>query len=356
MKLKDYTKLDYESYEHIFVHYCNGAVVTGLDNPRTTKPDAQYVDWYILLPAVMSEEERVRLLGNDYQSITKDALSDMRRGVIPVREYISNLFAKEDAVELIQTSFLKKVPQAIVGANRKRVIDEFWRVIRIDEDIPLRYKDQFKQEKIAATYEVEAIENNLNTARDLSAFCRFLADAFVFAVNGRRIIEGEMVLHPVVKNVLEGLDGGNRMFLYALLESMFEAVIAGDYENDNYELKSVNDSDFSDDDFRTVAYRLKDYKDTLGETYLKKYSAIRMFAIGLDQQHTIEIGGSEAVDALYAHYGLSKDDYSLLSIDPNVTNAEFNIILQNGKPARVVVNRKPDGSVDMQVIGNDEVQ
>ena len=213
MKLKEYKKLDYESFEHIFSYYCNGIVVTGLDNPKTTKADAQYVDWYILLPAIMDEDERVRLLGKNYQAITKDALSDMRRGIIPVRQYIADLFAKEDAVDIISRHFQKKVPHAFIGANRKRIIDEYWRVIRVDEDIPLKYKERFKQQKIAATYEVEASNEQPGKSQDLSVLCMFLASVFVFAVHGKKLIDEELALNPMVKQVLSDLSNGTRMNL-----------------------------------------------------------------------------------------------------------------------------------------------
>ena len=353
MKLKEYKKLDYESFEHIFSYYCNGIVVTGLDNPKTTKADAQYVDWYILLPAIMDEDDRVRLLGKDYQAITKDALSDMRRGIIPVRQYIADLFAKEDAVDIISRHFQKKVPHAFIGANRKRIIDEYWRVIRVDENIPLKYKERFKQRKIAATYEVEAINEQPGKSQDLSALCMFLASVFVFAVHGKKLIDEELALNPIVKQVLSDLSNGKRIFLYALLDSMFTSIVENESDGENYVLKSVNDSEYSDDDYRTVAFELLKYADSIGETYTKVLHALRMFAVNLDQKRAIEIGGMEAADALYKHYGFSKIDYSLLSVDPNVVNAEFDIVLQDGKPAKVIVKRREDGTTDIQVIGKE---
>lgn len=48
-----------------------------------------------------------------------------------------------------------------------------------------------------------------------------------------------------------------------------------------------------------------------------------------------------------------KKDYSLLSVDPNVVNAEFDIVLQDGKPAKVIVKHREDGTTDIQVIGKE---
>ena len=85
----EFTELNYVSFEHIFVKCFNGCVVTGLDRPKVTKTDAQYVDWYILLPAIMDEDERKEYLGDDYQKITKDTLNAMRKGRVR-REYSVN--------------------------------------------------------------------------------------------------------------------------------------------------------------------------------------------------------------------------------------------------------------------------
>ncbi|MDD5904391.1 MAG: hypothetical protein PUC64_05445 [Clostridium sp.] len=343
--------LNYPTFENVFVKYCNGVIETGLKHPKTVACTAQNIDTFILFSSIMDEDERVGFLGRNYEAITKDTLSAMRTGSIPVRKFITTLFGKSDAVTIVKEQFIKKVPQAIVGANRISIVDEYWRLIRKDEDIPLRYKDRFREEKIAASHEIES--NNSSEKKVYEAFCLFLADVFVFAMYGDRLVENEIALHPVVSKVLADLRDGKRMFLYTLLDEMFGAIMTGEPEGDNYELKSVNESEFSNDDYRTVAFELLKYTDSLGETHRKVLHAIRMFAVNLDQRRAIEIGGMEAVDALYKHYGFSKKDYSLLSVDPNVTNAEFDIVLQDGKPAKVIVTHREDGTTDIQVIGKE---
>lgn len=157
----------------------------------------------------------------------------------------------------------------------------------------------------------------------------------------------------MVKQVLSDLSNGKQIFLYALLDSMFTSIVENESDGENYVLKSTNDSEYSDDDYRTVAFELLKYADSIGETYTKVLHALRMFAVNLDQKRAIEIGGMEAADALYKHYGFSKKDYSLLSVEPNVVNAEFDIVLQDGKPAKVIVKHREDGTTDIQVIGKE---
>ena len=50
-------------------------------------------------------------------------LNAMRKGRVR-REYIDALFWKDDAVDIVFKHVLEKVPQAIVGANRKRIVEE----------------------------------------------------------------------------------------------------------------------------------------------------------------------------------------------------------------------------------------
>ena len=169
----EFTELNYVSFEHIFVKCCNGCVVTGLDRPKVTKTDAQYVDWYILLPAIMDENERLEYLGADYQKITKDTLNAMRKGRVR-REYIDALFWKDDAVEIVFQHFLEKVPQAIIGANRKRVVEELWSVIQKDVIIPEERRLDFERRKIAAISEIETLQKMPDNAPYMPEwFCEF---------------------------------------------------------------------------------------------------------------------------------------------------------------------------------------
>ena len=128
----EYLELNYVSYEHLFVRYCNGGIDTGLETLKTVPCYAQNVDWFILLPAIMNEEERIKYLGADYQSITKDTLNAMRKGKVR-RQYIDALFWKKDAVQIVKSHFQKKVPQAIIGINRTDLVNDLWAVILQDD-------------------------------------------------------------------------------------------------------------------------------------------------------------------------------------------------------------------------------
>ena len=351
----DFSELNYVSFEHIFVKCCNGCVVTGLDRPKVTKTDAQYVDWYILLPAIMDENERLEYLGTDYQKITKDTLNAMRKGRVR-REYIDALFWKDDAVEIVFQHFLEKVPQAIIGANRKRVVEELWSVIQKDVIIPEERRLDFERRKIAAISEIETLQKMPDNAPYMPEwFCEFLAATFVFAMNRDKLLSDELQLSPSVIQVVKDLEEGKTVFLNALLDSMAEAVTDGvPDENNNRVMKAVNDSEYSDDDFRYFALKLIDLHPSLDKDHQSKFYAIRTFAMNLDEMRLVDEAGLDAVDALYKKYNIARNERTSLMIDPNVKEATFSLTLADGQTIKVKVDRKPDGKVDMYIIGQEE--
>ena len=64
--------------------------------------------------------------------------------------------------------------------------------------------------------------------------------------------------------------------------------------------------------------------------------------------------GLDAVDALYKKYNIARNERTSLIIDPNVKEATFSLTLANGQIIKVKVDRKPDGKVDMYIIGQEE--
>ena len=350
----DFSELNYVSFEHIFVKCCNGCVVTGLDRPKVTKTDAQYVDWYILLPAIMDENERMEYLGADYQKITKDTLNAMRKGRVR-REYIDALFWKDDAVSIVYEYFLEKVPQAIVGANRKRIVEELWSVIQKDVIIPEERRLDFERRKIAAISEIETLQKMPDNAPyGPEWFCEFLAAAFVFAMNRDKLLSDELQLSSSVVQVVKDLEEGKTVFLNALLDSMADAVTDGvPDENNNRVMKTVNDSDYSDDDFRYFSLKLIDLHPSLDKDHQNKFYAIRAFAMNLDEMRLAAEAGLDAVNALYKKYNIARNDRTSMIIDRNVNDASYFMTLGDGQRIKVEIHRNPDGSVDIHVIGQD---
>ena len=350
----DFSELNYVSFEHIFVKCCNGCVVTGLDRPKVTKTDAQYVDWYILLPAIMDENERLEYLGADYQKITKDTLNAMRKGRVR-REYIDALFWKDDAVEIVFHHFLEKVPQAIVGANRKRIVEELWSVIQKDVIIPEERRLDFERRKIAAISEIETINNRPNDNSVMPEwFCEFLAVAFVFAMKRDKLLSDELQLSPPVVQVVKDLEEGKTVFLNALLDSMADAVTDGAPDEDNNRImKAVNDSEYSDDDFRYFALKLIDLHPLLDKDHQSKFYTIRTFAMNLDEMRLVDEAGLDAVDALYKKYNIARNERTSMIIDPNIDDASYFMTLGDGKRIKVEIHRNPDGTTDIKVIGQD---
>lgn len=351
----DFSELNYVSFEHIFVKCCNGCVVTGLDRPKVTKTDAQYVDWYILLPAIMDEDERKEYLGDDYQKITKDTLNAMRKGRVR-REYIDALFWKDDAVEIVFQHFLEKVPQAIVGANRKRIVEELWSVIQKDVIIPEERRLDFERRKIAAISEIESLQKMPDNAPYMPEwFCEFLAAAFVFAMNRDKLLSDELQLSPAVVQVVKDLEEGKTVFLNALLDSMADAVTDGmSDENNNRVMKAVNDSEYSDDDFRYLSLKLIDLHPSLDKDYQSKFYTIRTFAINLDEARLIDDAGMSAVDSLYKKYNIARNERASLIIDPNVDDATYDLTLSDGRKLKIKVHKNPDGTRDIYAIGEED--
>lgn len=351
----EFTELNYVSFEHIFVKCCNGCVVTGLDRPKVTKTDAQYVDWYILLPAIMDEDERKEYLGDDYQKITKDTLNAMRKGRVR-REYIDALFWKDDAVEIVFHHFLEKVPQAIVGANRKRIVEELWSVIQKDVIIPEERRLDFERRKIAAISEIETLQKMPDNAPYMPEwFCEFLAAAFVFAMNREKLLSDELQLSSAVVQVIKDLEVGKTVFLNALLDSMSDAVTDGALdENNNRIMKAVNDSEYSDDDFRYFALKLIDLHPSLDKDHQSKFYAIRTFAMNLDEMRLAAEAGLDAVDALYKKYNIARNERASLIIDPNVDDATYDLTLGDGTKLRIKVHKNPDGTRDIYAIDQSE--
>lgn len=351
----DFSELNYVSFEHIFVKCCNGCVVTGLDRPKVTKTDAQYVDWYILLPAIMDEDERKEYLGDDYQKITKDTLNAMRKGRVR-REYIDALFWKDDAVEIVFQHFLEKVPQAIVGANRKRIVEELWSVIQKDVIIPEERRLDFERRKIAAISEIESLQKMPDNAPYMPEwFCEFLAAAFVFAMNRDKLLSDELQLSPAVVQVVKDLEEGKTVFLNALLDSMADAVTDGmPDENNNRVMKAVNDSVYSDDDFRYLSLKLIDLHPSLDKDHQSKFYTIRTFAINLDEARLIDDAGMSAVDSLYKKYNIARNERASLIIDPNVDDATYDLTLSDGRKLKIKVHKNPDGTRDIYAIGEED--
>ncbi len=349
----NFTELNYPAYEQIFVKNCNGCVVTGLDRPKITKPDAQYVDWFILLPAIMNDYERLEYLGSDYQKITKDTLNAMRKGRVR-REYIDALFWKEDAIAIVTENFLKNVPQAIVGANRKRIVEELWGVIQKDIIIPDNIRQNFEKRKEIAISEIEKMKtfpDNIPVMPEW--FCEFLAAAFVFAMTREKVLSDELQLSPPVAQVINDLENGKTLFLNTLIDSMCAAVTEGvPDEHNNRQLKSSNDSEYTNDDFRYFVMKLLELKPTLDYDHALKFNCLRLFAIQIDRGRLISDAGDAAVDALYEKYKMPKSSYVELSFSTNMENASYDTVL-SGQKIRIEIKRNPDGIPEIYVIGQE---
>lgn len=350
----EYVELNYVSYEHIFVDNCNGSIVTGLDKPRVVKTNAQNVDWYVLLPAIMNEEERLEYLGADYQKITKDTLNAMRKGRAR-RDYIDALFWKSDAVSIVKAHFLGKVPQAIVGPNRRRIVEQLWSVILMDIIIPEKRRIDFENKKKAAVLEIEANEElQIGEQEQFDALCLYLAETFVFAMNRDKLLNDELHLSHIVIQVVKDLKNGKTVFLDPLLDSMIDAITAeGPDENDNRFMKSENDSEFTDDDFRFICLTLAGMHPLLTPEQIYKKRSIGMFTMTLDQKRLDAELGRSCEGDLLKKYGFKDGEFNVISINPNVDHAVFYYTQSNGERYKVEINKNPDGTYAIYFIGEE---
>ena len=350
----EYVELNYVSYEHIFVDNCIGSVITGLDKPHIVKANAQNVDWYILLPAIMSEEERLEYLGADYQKITKDTLNAMRKGRTR-RDYIDALFWKKDAVDIVKAHFLEKVPLAIVGPYRRRIVEQLWTVISMDILIPEKRRIDFENKKKAAILEIETNDGlNMFEEEQYDALCLFLAETFVFAMNREKLLNDELHLSHIVIQVVKDLQKGKTAFLDPLLDSMINAMTVGEPdENNNRIMKDRNDSQYTDDDYRFICLTLKELYPFLTPEQIEKIRGISVFAMTLDQKRLHKDLGRNCEDELIKKYGFNKRDFSVFTIDPNVDYAVFYFTQGDGRKYKVEMRKNPDGTYVTKIIGEE---
>lgn len=346
-----YIKLDYPTFEHILVKHCKcstRSIITGVAELSAVKVSAENIDSYVLLPAALTESERVEYLGRDFKAITKDALSDFRRGVIPVRDYIRRAYNKEEAVNLASNWFKEKLEILLSEERKKILLEDVWNIVENDLQIPDKYLKRFTEEENRAAKTL--VENNNE------AFYIFLADAYIFSVLREDILHDEVVLHPVLKQVLNDLSAkGNSSFLHALIDTMFKSVLIKEPDNnDNCIVKQENDTEFSDDDFKAFSMQALPYIGLLNEEYLHKFRVIQQFAISLDLEKASH-SGHGGIGRLYDGYGFNDKNYQVISLGKNIENAEMTLQLGDGKPVKLKVKRGTNGGpIAVELIGLDE--
>ena len=231
-----------------------------------------------------------------------------------------------------------------------------WSVIQKDVIIPEERRLDFERRKIAAVSEIETLQKMPDNAPYmLEWFCEFLAATFVFAMNRDKLLSDELQLSPAVVQVVKDLEEGKTVFLNALLDSMADAVTDGvPDENNNRVMKVVNDSEYSDDDFRYFALKLIDLHPSLDKDHQSKFYTIRTFAMNLDEARLIDEAGLDAVDALYKKYNIARNERTSMIIDPNVDDASYFMTLGDGKRIKVEIHRNPNGTTDIKVIGQEK--
>lgn len=129
---------------------------------------------------------------------------------------------------------------------------------------------------------------------------------------------------------------------------MAEAVTDGaPDENNNRVMKAVNDSDYTDDDFRYFALKLIDLHPSLDKDHQSKFYAIRTFAMNLDESRLVLEAGLDTVDALYRKYNIARNERASLIVDPNVDDATYDLTLGDGRKLKIKVHKNPDGTIDI---------
>lgn len=336
-------KLDYATFGRILKSHCKGYIDTGKDVSGRIKPTQENIDKYILYPAAMSEQEELEYSGY----FSKDVLSDYRRGVRSLPGYITDAFAKEDAVSLTKAHFEKLLSATVPIHERIPLLDAVWMAIQEDSLIPKKYTQQFEQEMLLANKEL--------TEDITDSFYLFLADTFVFSIRRETILAGAPKLTPTVAQVIKELrETGSSIFLDVLLRDMHERILREKPdEHNNRVLRGANDTIYTDDDFKQLILTLLPLRDKLaGETKNILY-ALQMFVVNQEIAAMPSMITKEGYRRIYERYGLSLDAVSCVTIDPEVTDAEYKIFL-NGRLTKIKMTRDENGVVRFLIEGLDK--
>lgn len=320
-------KLNYVSFENEFVKFCSGDINTELDYGGKEKPTRENIDRYILLPAAMTKDEKEeRLVFND--SIDKTALSRFRKGERSVPKAVLEAFRRDNAVDVAAERFSKILPGVVRGKNKMGLLYAISDIIQQDYDIPKIHMKRFQRELEDAEEELGkeiAHGNPLSEGTDTKCFFLFLADTLTFSILRDEIVHEAPKLSRKVGRVLKELDITNDVEeLESIIGEMCLAIMdENDFHPGVIMVKAINDTEFTDDDFRQIVLSSLPILHLLNPAIARLLLPIQTFITMLDINEAPSFLSKEGKYGIANKYGLPRGVIRLHDIEVGTEHVEL---------------------------------
>lgn len=321
-------ELSYMSFEAVFSKYCSGDIQTDSEIDGLVKPTQQNIDTHILLPAAMTEKEEQELIGYGNISIDKTLLTRYRTGERKISEDIKNTFKKKNAVELVQSRFSKILPDVVYSEDKMDLLYEISDIIQQDYSIPKIHMERFQREITNAELELHkeiAYTNLLSESTNTECFYLFLADAFVFSVLRDEIVRKTPRLSRKVARVLKELDiTNNTNELETIIGEMCSTIMDEKHFHPGViSVKSINDTEFTDDDFRQIVLTSLPIRHLLDPVTVRLLYLVQTFIAMLDINGAALSLSKEGKYGIAKKYGLPRSSIQLHDVEVGTEHIEL---------------------------------
>lgn len=308
--------LNYMNYEKIFREYCRGTFNPEIESIRFIKANADNVDKYILLCAAMNESEKQNLIGEGDSSIDAATLSRYRKGGRKIADDIQNTFRRKDSLKLIQQHFQRILPSAISKYDHYNLLKEIWNLTQDDLSIPAEIREQFNQEYSEA---VSALKDD-----NLEESCLFLAHALEVAILREDYVKYIPHLSRDVEKAIRELENNTVSYQAGeIFREMCRAALDGTIdEHKNAALKQVNDSRFTDDDYKYFALAILKCRDKMAEDELYGLRILCFFSAILEIKQ-LKTSSIEGIKHVFEKYEIPKESMFVIPIDEHILSGRI---------------------------------
>lgn len=341
-------KLNYVAFENEFVKFCSGDIDTELEYGGKEKPTRENIDRYILLPAAMTKDEKEKHLVFN-EKIDKTILSRFRNGDRPVPKVVLDAFKRDNAVDAAAERFSKILPDVVCGKDKMDLLYAISDIIQQDYDIPKIHMNRFQKEIEDAELELSkeiAYDNLLSENTDTKCFFLFLADALTFSVLRDEMVRKTPKLSRKVRRVLKELDNTNDFEeLEIIIGEMCLAIMdENDFHPGVITVKAINDTEFTDDDFRQVVLTSLPIRQLLDPAMSRLLFPIQSFIATLDINEAPSFLSKEGKYGIARKYGLPRNSIHLQDIEVGTEHMEL-ITTIGGHKLYSEFNFNEDGSI-----------
>lgn len=128
--------MKYREFHEAFYPFCkknftyDEPCVFNKGNEHSIRPTRENIDRLILIPAGFSAEDRKNYLEVDLSVLTKDLLSNFRKGKF-IREYIKNVYSDDRAPIITSNYFKKYIPRVINDSDREELLISLFRGMKM---------------------------------------------------------------------------------------------------------------------------------------------------------------------------------------------------------------------------------